>query len=279
MNKILCSTGAITGKTNGYDYKLLEPLSKQLLCDGFELMMDSIWYEDIDALKNYLQKVNLYIPVVHCEKDIGEMISKGGETELVWAYRTFEIDCDVAKTIGAGKLVLHLWGGRASDSNFQSNINAYPYLCEKARAYGLELLVENVVCNVENPMKHLCELKEIYPDISFLFDTKMAAFHKQLDLLYDTEYEWLWKEGYIRHYHINDYAGGYMDWGNLRTLPVGKGKLDFTRFFDFIKRIGYTGDFTTEGNAVRSDGTVDVDMLNEQFKRIREYTKGDLYAV
>lgn len=230
MNKILCSTGAITGKTNGYDYRLLEPLSKQLLCDGFELMMDSIWYEDIDALKHYLQKVNLYIPVVHCEKDIGEMISKGGETEL-------------------------------------------------ARAYGLELLVENVVCNVENPMKHLCELKEIYPDIRFLFDTKMAAFHEQLDLLYDTEYEWLWKEGYIRHYHVNDYAGGYMDWGNLKTLPVGKGKLDFTRFFDFIKRTGYTGDFTTEGNAVRSDGTVDVDMLNEQFKRIHEYTKGVLYAV
>ena len=279
MNKILCSTGAITGKTNGYDYRLLEPLSKQLLCDGFELMMDSIWNEDIDALKNYLQKVNLYIPVVHCEKDIGEMISKGGETELARACRIFEIDCDVAKTIGAGKLVLHLWGGRASDSNFQSNINAYPYLNEKAQAYGLELLVENVVCNVENPMKHLCELKEIYPDIRFLFDTKMAAFHEQLDLLYETEYEWLWKAGYIRHYHINDYAGGYMDWGNLKTLPVGKGKLDFTSFFDFIKRTGYAGDFTTEGNAVRSDGTVDVDMLNEQFKKIREYTKGVLYAV
>lgn len=29
MNKILCATGAITGKTNGYDYKLLESLSHQ----------------------------------------------------------------------------------------------------------------------------------------------------------------------------------------------------------------------------------------------------------
>lgn len=256
MNRILCSTGAITGKTNGYDYKLLEPLSKQLLCDGFELMMDSIWYEDIGALKKYLQKVNLYIPVVHCEKDIGEMISKGGETDLARAYRTFEADCDVAKTIGAEKLVLHLWGGRASDSNFRNNINAYPYLREKAREYGLELLVENVVCNVENPMKHLCELKELYPDIGFLFDTKMAAFHGQLDLMYEAEYGWLWKEGYLRHYHVNDYAGGYMDWGNLKTLPVGKGKIDFARFFNFVKRTGYAGDFTTEGNAVRDDGTV-----------------------
>ncbi|MBO5337308.1 MAG: sugar phosphate isomerase/epimerase [Lachnospiraceae bacterium] len=273
MNKILCSTGAITGKTNGYDYKLLEPLSKQLLCDGFELMMDSIWYEDIQALKKYLQEVDLFIPVVHCEKDIGEMISKGGELELSQAYRVFEIDCDVAKTIGANNLVLHLWGGCASDSNFQNNSTAYPYLDAKAKEYGLELLIENVVCNVENPMKHLYELKELYPNIRFVFDTKMAAFHEQLELLYEPEYEWLWKEGYIQHYHINDYAGGYMDWRNLRTLPVGKGKIDFKCFFEFIKKTEYVGNFTAEGNAVGCDGMVDVDMLNEQFMSIREYIR------
>ena len=271
MCKILCSTGALIGKPNNRDYKLLETLSKQLLCDGFELLMDSIWYDDVEALKNYLQGINVYIPVVHCEKDIGEMISRGSEAELAQAYRIFEIDCDVAKTIGARKLVLHLWGGLASDSHFQNNISAYPYLNRKAQEYGLELLIENVVCNVKNPMKHLCELKELYPNIRFVFDTKMAAFHEQLDLLYDPEYEWLWKEGYIQHYHINDYAGGYMDWRNLKTLPVGKGKIDFKRFFDFVKRVEYIGDFTAEGNGVRSDGTVDIDMLNEQFKRIREY--------
>ena len=271
MNKILCSTGAITGKLNGYDYKLLEPLSRQLTCDGFELMMDSIWYEDIGALKEYLQKSALYIPIVHCEKKIGEMISKGSELELKEAYRIFEIDCDVAKSIGAKKLVLHLWGGRASDSNFQSNIKAYPYLKKKAQDYGLDLLIENVVCNVESPMKHLCELKEIYPEIHFVFDTKMAAFHEQLDLLYEPKYDWLWKEGNISHYHVNDYAGGYMDWCNLRTLAVGKGNIDFNQFFQFINRIDYKGDFTTEGNAVGIDGVVNVELLNKQFQRIREY--------
>ena len=68
-------------------------------------------------------------------------------------------------------------------------------------------------------MKHWCELKEEYPEIHFVFDTKMAAFHEQLDWLYEKEYEWLWKEGHIKHYHVNDYAGGYMDWKNLITLP------------------------------------------------------------
>lgn len=270
MNKILCSTGAITGNVNNYNYSLLEPLSKQLLCDGYELMMDRPWYEDIEALKDFLLRMNLYIPVVHCEKDIGELISKGSEVELKEAFRMYEMDCDVAKCIGAGKLVLHLWGGRASDSNFRSNIGAYPRLNEIAGKYGLDLMIENVVCNVENPVKHLFELKDKYPQIRFVWDTKMAAFHEQLDLLYEPEYEWLWKEGYICHYHVNDYAGGYMDWENLRTLPVGKGKVDFNQFFEFIKRIDYKGDFTVEATAFDSNGVIDVEMLNEQFKCIKE---------
>ena len=78
MNKILCSTGAFTGRSNGYNYRLLEPLSKVLTCDGFELMVDDEWYEEIEEVKQYIKNLNLYIPVVHCAKDIGELLSKGG---------------------------------------------------------------------------------------------------------------------------------------------------------------------------------------------------------
>lgn len=214
--------------------------------------------------------MKFYIPVVHSEKYIGELVSKGNEADVQEAFRMFETDCDVAASIGANKLVLHLWGGLSSDSNFQNNIQAYPHLHKTAEKYGLNLLVENVVCNVENPIKHLCELREIYPQIQFVYDTKMAAFHEQMDLLYETEYEWLWKEGHICHYHVNDYAGGYKDWANLRTLPIGKGKVDFVKFFNFIKKTGYKADFTVEATAFDRKGVIDVDMLNEQFTRIRE---------
>jgi len=270
MNKILCSTGAFTGRSNGYNYKLLEPLSKELTCDGFELMVDDEWYEEIEEVKRYIKNLNLYIPVVHCAKDIGELISKGGTEELAAVYKMFETDCGVANYLGAEKLVLHLWGGRTSDSNFQSNIREYRKLNEIAQSQGLDLLIENVVCNVENPMKHLCELREIYPDIKYVFDTKMAAFHEQVDLLYKAEYDWLWKEEHIRHYHVNDYGGGYMDWANLRTLPISKGHVDFDQFFAFVKKTGYQGDFTVEATAFDEKGDVDVEMLNEQFRKIRE---------
>ena len=188
MNKILCSTGAFTGRSNGYNYRLLEPLSKTLACDGFELMVDDEWYPEIEEVKRYIKNLNLYIPVVHCAKDIGE-------------------------------------------------------------------------------------LREIYPDIHYVFDTKMAAFHEQMDLLYDAAHDWLWKEDHLRHYHVNDYGGGYMDWANLRTLPIGKGHVDFDRFFAVIKKTGYQGDFTVEATAHDEKGVVDADLLNEQFMKIREYLR------
>lgn len=271
MSKILCSTGALL--PYGGDYQLLESLSQKLIYDGYEFIMDSPYYEEVNALKRFFQKIKLYIPVVHCEKSIGGNISKGGEADLTDAFEKFEINCDIARSIGAEKIVIHLWGGRTSDSNFQSNLTGYYHLDKTAQKYGLDLLVENVVCNVENPMKHLCELREKYPNIHFVFDTKMAAFHEQLDLLYETEYEWLWREKHICHYHVNDYAGGFMDWENLRTLPIGKGKIDFPHFFEFINRIGYDGFFTVEATACHDDGFVDIEMLNEQFRYIKSYVR------
>lgn len=180
------------------------------LYDGYEFMINSPYYDEIEELKSFFQEAKLYIPIVHCEKAI----------------------------------------------------LSYSHLYESAQKYGLDLLVENVVCNVENPMKHLCELREKYSNVHFVFDTKMAAFHEQLNLLYETEYEWLWKDRHICHYHVNDYAGGYMDWENLRSLPIGKGKLDFTRFFEFIKKIGYDDTFTVEATAHNGKGIVDVEMAN-----------------
>ena len=143
-------------------------------------------------------------------------------------------------------------------------------LADMADKHGVKILVENVVCNHENPMKHWCQLAEKFHDVHFIFDTKMAAFHSQLNLLYDEKYQWLWKNGHICHYHVNDYAGGYMDWDNLRTLPIGKGNIDFKQFFDFVHKTGYDDTFTVEATAFNREGIVDVEMLNNQFQRVRE---------
>lgn len=177
MFKILCSTGALLGKSNNRDYKLLKELSAKLTCDGFEFMMYTAWYEEVEALITALKEMQLYIPVMHCEKHIGEAISKG---EFDEAYRRFDINCYIAGEIGAESIVVHLWDGITSDADFENNLAAYGKLKDIADKYGIKLLIENVVCNQEDPRNHWCELKERYPEVRFVFDTKMAAFHSQM---------------------------------------------------------------------------------------------------
>ena len=270
MSKILCSTGALIGRANGRDYRILEGLSRQLTCDGFEFMMYAAWYDEVEELLQTLKKMELEIPVVHADKGIGELISQGGEANLQEAKRLFEINCQIAKELQSRKVVLHLWNGRSSDLHFDNQIQAYPYLEQIAKQYDLVLLIENIVCNGADPMKRWCELKAVYPEIRFVYDTKMAEFHGQMELLYQKEYAWLWKEGHICHYHVNDYAGGYKDWKNLRTLPIGAGHVDFPRFFAYIREIGYDDTFTLESTMFGEDGVVDVETMNRQIAYVRE---------
>lgn len=271
MSQILCSTGALIGRPNNRDYTLLKELAGKLECDGFEFMMYESWYDQVERLVAALKEFSLHIPVMHCEKHIGEAISAGGRENRGEAFRRYRINCDIAEKLGAGKLVIHLWDGITSDSHFENNLEAFGELRKIAESRGIDLLVENVVCNCENPMKHWCELAERYPDVHFIFDTKMAAFHEQLDLLYREEYAWLWRDGHIRHFHVNDYGGGYMEWAKLKTLPIGAGHIDFAEFFDFIRRTGYDDTFTVEATAFNSEGIVDTEMLNRCFQGIRGY--------
>ena len=117
--KILCSTGALIGRPNNRDYRLFEGLSKELTCDGFEFMMYSSWYDEMDDIISYLKGINIYIPVVHCEKHIGQAISAGTEEELIRGFDLFEKNCCLAKELSAEKLVLHLWDGTISDRCLQ----------------------------------------------------------------------------------------------------------------------------------------------------------------
>lgn len=270
MHRILCSTGALIGRPNGRDYRLLKSFCPQLQCDGFEFILYSTWYDQIEALTAFLRDLKLNIPVMHCEKTLAEHITRGGEEELREAFRLFEINCILANEIGAEKMVLHLWNGVISDSHFENNLRAWPALKEAAETHGLTLLAENVVCH-QDPMTHWVDLYRAYPDIKFVFDTKMADFHAQLDLLYAPEYAWIWQENHILHYHVNDYGGSYMDWNNLKVLQLGKGHIDFDRFFRFIKETHYSGDFTLEGTGFDQTGQVNIRNLNDQFALARRY--------
>ena len=271
MGKILCSTGALIGRPNGRNYRLLEGLVNRLSCDGFEFMMYSTWYDKIDEVKKVVLGTGASFPVFHIEKQVGNLISRNGEGDTQKALELFEVNCRLAKDIGSQKLVLHLWSGLDSDKDMPHNMEVYERLYEISQSQGLLLTVENVVCNHFDPFTHLVSLTQKYPHISFTFDTKMSQFHGQTEKLYLPESRPVAER--VRHLHVNDYGGGYMDWSNLRTLHIGDGNVDFDRIFEFVKAVGYKGDLTVEATSFGTDGIIDFSSLNRDFCKIREYLK------
>lgn len=268
MNRIICSTGCLLGRPNGRDFTLLKGLCPQIQADGLELLMYDTWYEKVSELYKSVSALTLPVFVFHLEKSIGELIS---HRHLNEALEKMEINCALAKDLGAEKLVLHLWNGIISDKNIECNIDSYKYLEEIAEKHGLLLTVENVVCASSTPMTHLSTLVQKYPHIKFTFDTKMADFHKEIDLIYDKNYRHVVDN--FAHFHVNDRLGEYKDWTNLKVLHVGRGSVDFDRFFSFVKTLDYKGDFTTEATSFNTEGKIDLDALNKSLSKIREYLK------
>lgn len=262
MNRILCSTGGIITRRNGRDYSLLRTIVPALRCDALEFMMYQSWHECLDGLQRALE--GFQTPVFHMTKQIGQWISEGNDAD---AENLFRADCALAKAVGSKLLVLHLWSGQASDQHIERNIAAYPRLRDIAGQHGLLLTVENVLCNQRDPMTHMRTLADVYPGIRFTFDTKMAAFHSQLEALYAQENAWLLPR--IAHFHVNDYAGGHMDWANMSARSLGQGQIDLNRFFAFVRGMAYQGDFTHEATALKEvGGAIDFTTLNASLSRL-----------
>lgn len=268
MKQLLCSTGALITSRNGRNYRLLAEIAERLECDGFEFMMYDSWYDAWERVAEEVAALGLYFPVFHVEKRVGTAISRNEEGDPEEAARLFEINCRMAERVGAKKLVFHLWDGIPSDRDIRNNIRQYAALNETAKRHGLLLTVENVVCNRENPLKHLTELHEAYPGAAFTFDVKFAKFHDELETACTEKYRWLW-DGAVRHVHISDYAGGYMEWEKLKSLHPGEGNIDYGAFFAYLRNCGYQEGVTIESTSVREDGSIDYDRLNRSLRLLR----------
>lgn len=270
-NKILCSTGTIIGRLNDFDYTLIPEYAKKINCSGYEFMMEPFWNDEkkADEIVSYLLPFGINFETLHMDKYIGDMISGGKPGELTEAKRVFEHNCKAAKELGAGLLVLHLWGGPSSDQNIGENIKVYADLLECAGKYNLTLSVENVVCSTYNALTHMEELYRIYKSaMKFTIDIRHAEFHKMLRETCEARF--LWENGLVPHFHIADYKGACMDWSKLRpVLPPGEGDVDFGYFSKFLKKTGYRGSFTLEASGAMIESGMDFEKLNRCLDFIR----------
>ena len=263
---VFVSTGAFIGRVNGRSHKPFLSSYRTMDADGYEFMMYESCYDKIDEIVSDFNEENLNIPVFHADKFIGQKIGAGDSESKKEALCRLRRNCEIANKLGADKMVLHLWNGPVSDDNIENNYKIFGELNEIAKAHGILLMPENVVCRHRNPSEHILELACRYPEARFTFDTKMAAFHNELDTSYEGDFLELWKSGRIAHLHINDYNGKYKDWDNLRTVHIGEGWIDFNRFFSFLSSISYEGTATLECGSMDENGIYPQKMNNSVLK-------------
>lgn len=268
-NKFYASTGTIVGRANNFDYNVIIDHAKDIRADGIEFMMLSVWYNRIDEIAEALKKAGIYTPVIHFDKYIGVMLADGDEKTNVEAMKLFRENARLAKLIGAGKAVFHLWGGQKSDSTVDGAIELLPQMRDICEEAGTELLIENIPCEYNDPLSIWEKIYSRIPDMGFIFDTRFGKFHDQYMDIFASP---VWKN--VKHMHASSYNGKKNELGLIRPiLQPGEGQVDFDHIISNMPH--YEGSVTLESPVLSDDGSVDTATLNRSLDYLRE--KFELY--
>ena len=263
--KFLLSTGTFTGRINGRNQSLLTRYKNEFNCDGFEFMVFPEFYPNAKTVTEEYLKANINIPVMHFDKDIGNGIGSPEPELYAEALNLLRININTAKTLGAKKAVIHLWGRTDSDRYPDIIYKRAGEVMDICEENGVTPVFENIFCCVSSPLSHLEALAEIYPKMRFTVDSRPAQFHGELEKTLKSNVM-----SRVFHLHINDYAGGYKEWEKVNPIPQPKkGNIDWNMYFSEIKKSGYDGTVTLEAPSQLPVG-VDSETLNESLAFIRE---------
>ena len=271
------STGALVGRVNGYDMdgalRIIVSLRERELCRGLELMMLTAWYDRREEIISAVRSCGVPVPVIHCDKDVGTLLSdagtlnSAGKTEdaglkMSEALRLFRLNCAFAEELSIPRMVLHLWGGYASDRFIDYNIAALPELNRIAKDHGVRLLIENVPSSKYDPLSNWKRLLPVLGDGGLIFDTRFGQLHGQIrETLTDGD-----AVPKIEHVHISDFGGGYRDFSALRPiLHPGEGTVDFPLVASLLDGMDYRGGVTLE-SPVMSEAGRDTDRLEKTLR-------------
>ncbi len=257
-NLLLASTGTMVGTSNRFNYKRalseIYTLAERGLVDGLELMMLVFYYDRRCDVIEAVRHSGVQAPVIHCEKEIGSMLSdaaaldfsgKRDEAEALYgrARELFRLNCAFGEDVESRKMVLHLWGGRSSDGHIDYNISKFAELKDIAAEHGLRLLAENIPSNTADPRTNWHRLLPQMDGAGFIFDTRFGKLHEQsAEILTDPLLT-----PHIEHIHVSDFGGGYRDFAALRPiLHPREGKIDFSEIFALLHKMDYDGSVTLE---------------------------------
>ena len=282
MNRPLyVSTGALVGRVNGYDLRggldIIAGLYGRGICRGLELMMLTAYYERADEVISLIRDCGVPTPVIHCEKDVGTLLSDAGtlyaagkpgegDEKREEALRLFRLNCAFGESLSVPRMVLHLWGGYASDHHVDYNCAMLPELSRIAAEHGIRLLIENVPSSRYDPLSNWKRLLPSLGDGGLIFDTRFGQLHNQIrETLTDPEIA-----PRIEHVHISDFGGGYRDFSALRPiLHPGEGTVDFPLVASLLDAMDYRGGITLESPVMGECGR-DTDKLERTLRYLAD---------
>ncbi len=283
-NLLLVSTGTMVGSENGFNYKRalaeIYALTEKGLADGAELMMLKHYYDKKDSVCEAVKASGVIPHVIHCEKEIGTMISEAArldasgecdDAEALYKSATelFRLNCAFAEILRVPRMVLHLWGGIDSDRYVEYNISKFDDLTGIAAEHGVRILVENIPSNCHDPLSNWRLLMPQIGEAGLIFDTRFGKLHEQsADILSDSEIT-----AKIEHVHVSDFAGKYREFKALRPiLHPGEGTIDFAEVFALLRGVGYRGSVTLESPIMVGDG-LDIKKIEKTMSYIKENLK------
>ena len=263
---ILISTGTLVGRVNAYDLTgglaVIRSCFEEGLCRGLEWMMLGAFYSQRDEAVRTVRECGVPVPVIHCDKDVGTLLSDAGtlsaagrqddaaETKKT-AVDLFRLNCAFAEALAVPRMVLHLWGGYASDRQVEYNISLLPEFEALAGEHGVRLLIENVPSSLHDPLSNWKRLLPVLGNGGLIFDTRFGKLHDQIrETLTDPAVT-----PRIEHVHISDFGGNTREFAALRpVLHPGEGKVDFPAVAALLDAMGYAGTVTLESPVMSESG-------------------------
>ena len=275
MRKLLISTGTMVGRFNKYNYPValgeIERLYSVGLCEGFELMMLTYYYDKADEVIWAVKSCTAPRLTIHCEKDVGTLLSDAGafyadnkaddgKKSYDEAVRLFSLNCEFAERLDIHRMV-------NSDNNIGYNISALSSLADIAGEYGVRILIENIPSQKYDPRSNWHRLLPHIDGCGLIFDTRFGCLHAQ-------QKEILTDKGLtdrIEHIHISDFGGGYREFKALRPiLHPGEGNVDFSETARLLDSFGYDGTITLESPVSLEDGTWDFSKQRQTIAYLRK---------
>jgi len=268
--QLLCSTGTFSRDPDYTDYRAVLAYGPGLEVDGFEVLFYAGWYAEVEHIAAEPRRPGLRFPAIHVEKSIGTLLGSSRQEKCEQGLERFAANCRLGRLVGAGVMVLHLWGWPELDERLERNLQGLEACLMLAEQSGLQLAVETIPGSKADPLSNVRRAVDQDKRCAVALDTEYLGLYHQLETALNSD--WLWQGSRVRHIHIKDFDGhSFTDDQRRRYLHPGDGYIDFAHFFDALKQRGFAGNISLEASAMRRDGSVDLDRLRESLAMLREW--------